>query len=95
MDENNADARRKFPETWAGAEVSDIDLDKEEIYVDGERLTEKRAEQITAEVLAKVRHHFGDVDLDEEVVIVNGERFTEADALAVTEELGRREREDT
>jgi hypothetical protein len=33
--------------------VEDIDLDEEEIYVEGERLTEERAEKIAAEVLAK------------------------------------------
>ncbi|MEZ0364963.1 hypothetical protein ACAG26_14850 [Mycobacterium sp. pUA109] len=35
--------------------IDDIDLDKEEFYVDGERLTEERADQITADVLARVR----------------------------------------
>jgi len=33
--------------------VEDIDLDTEVIFVDGERLTEQRAQEITAEVLAK------------------------------------------
>lgn len=33
--------------------VQDADLDKEEFYVGGERLTEQRAQQIAAEVLAK------------------------------------------
>jgi predicted DNA binding CopG/RHH family protein len=35
--------------------VEDVDLDEEEIYVEGERLTEQRAKERTAEVLAKVR----------------------------------------
>ncbi|UXA04427.1 hypothetical protein KXD96_15470 [Mycobacterium sp. SMC-2] len=57
MDQNDATTGRvgKFPKTFAGAEVSDIDLDNEVVMVDGQRLTEERAEQITAEVLAKVR----------------------------------------
>lgn|SRR5574337_381222 len=33
--------------------VEDIDLDKEEFYVGGERLTEQRAREMAAEVLAK------------------------------------------
>ena len=33
--------------------VDVVDLNKEEIYVGGERLTEERAEQIAADVLAK------------------------------------------
>ncbi|WP_204080760.1 hypothetical protein [Mycobacterium riyadhense] len=35
--------------------VGDIDLAKEEIIVDGERLTDERADEIVADVLAKVR----------------------------------------
>lgn len=35
--------------------VEDIDLAEEEILVDGERLTDERADQITEEVLAEVR----------------------------------------
>ena len=35
--------------------VEDIDLAKEEIIVDGERLTDERADAIAADVLAKVR----------------------------------------
>ncbi|HET9877033.1 MAG TPA: DNA-binding protein [Mycobacterium sp.] len=35
--------------------VEDVDLDKEEFYVEGERLTEQRAQERVAEVLAKVR----------------------------------------
>lgn len=35
--------------------VEDIDLAEEEIVVDGERLTDERADEITADVLAKVR----------------------------------------
>lgn len=35
--------------------VEDVDLDKEEFYVEGERLTEERAEKLVAEVLAKAR----------------------------------------
>lgn len=34
--------------------VEDIDLDDEEIIIDGERLTDERAEQINAEVLKRV-----------------------------------------
>lgn len=33
--------------------VEVVDLNEEEIYVDGERLTEERAEKLAAEVLAK------------------------------------------
>jgi hypothetical protein len=43
------DEARKFPESLAGAEVSDVDLNEEAIVVGGERLTEERAEQIAAE----------------------------------------------
>ncbi|WP_293003668.1 hypothetical protein [Mycobacterium sp.] len=35
--------------------VEDIDLAEEEIIVDGERLTDERADAIAADVLAKVR----------------------------------------
>jgi len=35
--------------------VEDVDLAKEEIIVDGERLTDERADAIAADVLAKVR----------------------------------------
>lgn len=35
--------------------VEDIDLAEEEIIVDGQRLTDERADEITADVLAKVR----------------------------------------
>jgi predicted DNA binding CopG/RHH family protein len=35
--------------------IEDADLDKEEFYVEGERLTEERAEKLAAEVLAKAR----------------------------------------
>jgi hypothetical protein len=35
--------------------VDDVDLDEEEIYVEGERLTEERAEKLAKEVLAKAR----------------------------------------
>jgi hypothetical protein len=35
--------------------VEDADLEKEEFYVEGERLTEERAERLAAEVLAKAR----------------------------------------
>jgi hypothetical protein len=37
------------------AMVDDIDLDDEEVYVDGERLTNERADQLAADMLAKVR----------------------------------------
>ena len=35
--------------------VEVADLEKEEYYVEGERLTEERAEQLAAEMLARVR----------------------------------------
>lgn len=35
--------------------VEDGDLERDEYYVDGERLTNERADQITADVLAKAR----------------------------------------
>lgn len=35
--------------------VEDVDLNETEIIVDGERLTDERAEQIAADVLAKAR----------------------------------------
>ncbi len=37
------------------AKVVDVDLDQEEIYFRGERLTEERAEQIAEEALAAAR----------------------------------------
>lgn len=37
------------------AEVSDIDLDQEEVIYQGERLTEARAERFAAEALREVR----------------------------------------
>jgi predicted HicB family RNase H-like nuclease len=38
------------------AVIDDVDLDDEEIYLrDGTRLTERRAEQITADTLAEIR----------------------------------------
>lgn len=45
----------KFPKTTAGAQVSDIDLDQEAVYVNGERLTEERAEQMAAESVRLAR----------------------------------------
>jgi len=41
---------RKFPETLAGAVVSDIDLVTEELAFQGERLTEQRAQEIAEHV---------------------------------------------
>ncbi len=38
-------------------EIEDVDLNETEIIVDGERLTDQRAEQIAADVLAKARAH--------------------------------------
>ena len=42
------DKAREFPESLAGAEVSDIDLTDEVFMFDGERLTDERADQIAA-----------------------------------------------
>ena len=44
-----------FPETLAGAEVevSDVDLDEEAVYVNGDRLTDERAEQRAADPLRR------------------------------------------
>jgi fructose-bisphosphate aldolase class 1 len=36
----------KFPKTLTGADVSDIDLTKEEFVFHGERLTDERAKQL-------------------------------------------------
>jgi predicted DNA binding CopG/RHH family protein len=36
-----------------GTIVEDIDLDEEEVYVEGERLTEQRAQELAEEVLAR------------------------------------------
>ncbi len=36
-------------------EFVDVDLDEEEVYFEGERLTEARAQEVAAEVLAEVR----------------------------------------
>jgi hypothetical protein len=47
------DKARKFPETLGGAEVSDAGLSEEVFMFEGERLTDERADQIAAEVLAK------------------------------------------
>ena len=47
---------RRPPVFGPGSVVSDIDLDVEEVHLsDGTRLTEARAEQLAAEVLAEVR----------------------------------------
>ena len=37
----------------------DVDLDQEVVIVDGERLTEARAEQISEEIMAEVYKHYG------------------------------------
>ncbi len=54
---------REFPKTTAGAEVSDIDLGQEAVYVNGERLTEERAGRMAAELvrLARAREANPDV----------------------------------
>jgi hypothetical protein len=54
---------RIFGETKVelGDEVifEDVDLDKEIVIVDGERLTEARAEQISEEIMEVVYKHYG------------------------------------
>jgi hypothetical protein len=40
-------------------ELSDIDLDQEVVIVDGERLTEARAEQISEEIMQAYYQHHG------------------------------------
>lgn len=49
------EVRKKFPESLAGADISDVDLDEEEIYVNGERLTDERVEQMAAESVRLAR----------------------------------------
>ena len=49
-DQHLETTERKFPETLAGAEVSDIDLDTEEFVFGGERLIEQRAQEIAERV---------------------------------------------
>jgi len=39
--------------------LEDVDLDKEIVIVDGERLTEARAEQISEEIMEAVYKHYG------------------------------------
>ncbi len=39
--------------------IKDIDLDKEIVIVDGQRLTEARAEQISEEIMEVVYKHYG------------------------------------
>lgn len=39
--------------------IKDIDLDQEVVIVDGERLTEARAEQISEEIMEVVYKHYG------------------------------------
>ena len=47
---------RRPPVFGSGSVVSEIDLDVEEVHLpDGTRLTEAKAEQLAAEVLAEVR----------------------------------------
>jgi len=50
MEKEEMTTERKFPETLAGAEVSDIDLDTEEFVFGGERLIEQRAQEIAERV---------------------------------------------
>lgn len=47
------DKASEFPESLAGAEVSDIDLDAEEFVFQGERMTDERAAQIAQAVFEK------------------------------------------
>jgi len=42
---------------FADAEIEDVDLADTEVIVDGQRLTDERADEITGSVLAKVRGH--------------------------------------
>ncbi len=39
--------------------IKHIDLDQEVVIVDGERLTEARAEQISEEIMEEVYKHYG------------------------------------
>jgi hypothetical protein len=39
--------------------LEDVDLDKEIVIVDGERLTKARAEQISEEIMEAVYKHYG------------------------------------
>ena len=39
--------------------IKDIDLDQEVVIVDGERLTEARAEQISEEIMEEVYKYYG------------------------------------
>ena len=39
--------------------LEDVDLDKEIVIVDGERLNEARAEQISEEIMEAVYKHYG------------------------------------
>lgn len=43
------------PNQRFGADIEDVDLAETEVIVDGERLTDDRADSIAAEVLAKAR----------------------------------------
>lgn len=47
---------RKFPETLAGAEVSDIDLGAEEFQFQGARLTEDRAAELAETHFERARN---------------------------------------
>lgn len=49
-------SKRKFPETLAGAEVSDIDLGQEDFQFQGERLTEERAGRLAEEHFGRSRN---------------------------------------
>lgn len=48
-----SDHARGFPESLAGAKVSDIDLDAEEFVFRGERMTDERATQVAHAVFEK------------------------------------------
>lgn len=48
-----SDKTPEFPESLAGAEVSDIDLHDEEFVFRGERMTDERAAQIAQAVFEK------------------------------------------
>ncbi|MCV7358497.1 DNA-binding protein [Mycolicibacterium fluoranthenivorans] len=42
---------------FSDAEIEDVDLAETEVIVDGARLTDERADEIAADVLAKARGH--------------------------------------
>ncbi len=55
MDEKKLDPAKYRVQFGPDVEVTDIDLDEEEFYYQGERLTEERAEQLAQEILGRVR----------------------------------------